>query len=85
MNTNKTLSDLYKERAELEQRRAELKTRIDRIKAKKRAAELERRKKEFAKLPEAMRSAFKRVGWDPIENNESRVLIRECGPFTVKG
>lgn len=96
MNTLKkrSLKSLQEEAAALERRKAELTRRIRQLEEKKeelalleerkRVLKLERRKKEFAKLSPELQRAFKRVGWDPIENNESRIIRRQTGTMHIR-
>lgn len=63
-----TLAEAY---AKIRERREEL-----------RAADLERRKKEFDKMPLEKRQAFEAVGWSPYQDGQP--IRRICGEFTAK-
>ena len=61
---------------------AEIKRKINKRRAELRAKELERRKKEFNKMPLELRKAFEAVGWSPYQDGE--VIRRTCGALEVK-
>lgn len=68
--------------ARLEKGIAEAKTKLNKRRAELRAKDLERRKREFNKLPLEQRKAFEAVGWSPYQ--DGAVIRRECGAFTAK-
>lgn len=55
----------------------------DEIRAKRRAAEIERRKKNFDKLSEEARQALTALGVSPYQDG-SEIIRRESGSFSVK-
>lgn len=68
--------------ARLEKGIAEAKEKLNKRRAELRTKDLERRKKEFNKMPLEMRKAFEAVGWSPYQDGE--VIRRTCGKLEVK-
>lgn len=58
---------------------AEVRLKIKERREELRAAELERRKKEFDRLPEKQRRAYEAIGWSPYQIG--KVTTRASFPF----
>lgn len=50
------------------------------VRAKKKAAYREERKRRFDKLPKDARAALTRIGLSPYQD-EDTIIYRDCGPF----
>ena len=61
---------------------AEVRRKIKKRREELRAAELERRKKEFDRLPKEQRKAREAIGWSPYQDGEP--IRRMCGTITAK-
>lgn len=68
--------------ARLDKGIAEVREKLNKRRAELRAKDLERRKKEFNKMPLELRKAFEAVGWSPYQDGE--VIRRTCGALEVK-
>lgn len=66
----------------LEKGIAEAKTKLNKRRAELRAEDLERRKKEFDKLPLTERRIREALGWSPYQAGD--IIRRECGAFAAK-
>lgn len=58
-----------------------LKEKINKRRAELRAKDLERRKREFDRMPLKKRKAFEAVGWSPYQAGE--VVRRTCGTISI--
>ena len=56
---------------------ARTKSKVNKRRAELRAEDLERRKKEFDKLPKKQREIREAIGWSPYQ--DGKVIRRECG------
>lgn len=63
--------------AKFERELARTKAKVNKRRADLKAKELERRKKEFDKLPQKQREIREAIGWSPYQ--DGKVIRRECG------
>ena len=64
-------------RARLDRELARAKSKVNKRRAELREKALERRKKEFDKLPQKQREIREAIGWSPYQ--DGKVIRRECG------